>query len=82
MKTKERVLWSAAAKRADLPPFPRTASLLRHDAVPGRQLRCRTPKSAEQSENVDENKGPRLMECGSGACGAAALSSHCESAPS
>jgi hypothetical protein len=59
MKTKDRVLWSAAAERAELPPCPRTASLLRHDAVPGRQLRYRTPKPAEQSENVYENKGSR-----------------------
>jgi hypothetical protein len=57
MKTKSRAFWSAAAESAELPLFPRTASLLRHDAVPGRQRRCRTPKSAEQSENVYENKG-------------------------
>jgi len=59
MKTKGRVLWSAAAEREELPPCRRTASLLRHDAVPGRQLRYRTPKPAEQSENVYENKESR-----------------------
>ncbi len=57
MKTKDRVLWSAAAERAEMPPSPRECEPAPSDAVPGRQLRCRTPKSAEQSENVYENKG-------------------------
>jgi len=52
------------------------------DSSTSRPLNLSITESREQSENVYENKGARLMECGSEACGPAAFSSHCEPAPS
>jgi len=41
-------------------------------AIPRRQLRCRTPKTNERSGNVYENKGTGF-KVGRGVCGAASL---------